>query len=120
MNDRPWWASDPAQQSSTEDPVTAHRAARRGSSGDDPWWDAVGAPPSDDPTARPGPHTFEACGICPICAGLRALSETRPDLVHHLAEAARHVAAAVRAALEAPPTSGGTSDEPLEHIDLDE
>jgi hypothetical protein len=64
-------------------------------------------------------HRVDACGICPICVGLRALGETRPELVGHLAEAARHVALAARS-LAARPSPRPPGDEPLQHIGLDE
>jgi hypothetical protein len=48
-----------------------------------------------------GGHRIDACGVCPICVGLRALGEARPDLVGHLAEAARQLALAVRTVVDA-------------------
>jgi hypothetical protein len=66
-----------------------------------------------------GEHRIDACGICPICVGIRALGESRPELVGHLAEAARHVALAARS-LAARPSPGPRGDEPLQHIGLDE
>jgi hypothetical protein len=144
---RPWWASD-GDATTTEpiDPVEAHRAARRGNPGDrdrDPaaWWDlppvdeqspADEPPPADQRTADdppPATHGPDVCGVCPICHVLRSLGESRPQLVEHLTEAARHLAAAVRDVLEDPPRprgprggSGGGHDEgprDLERIDLD-
>jgi hypothetical protein len=80
-----------------------------------------------EPGGRDGPapadgqdtHRVDACGICPICVGLRALGESRPELVGHLAEAARHMALAARS-LAARPGSGAPDDEPLQHIGLDD
>jgi hypothetical protein len=76
-------------------------------------------------------HRIDACGVCPICIGLRALGEARPELVVHLAEAARHLALAVRTVVDAA-TDGGEAAPPgtgraqrsrprdgLQHIDLD-
>jgi hypothetical protein len=79
------------------------------------------------------PHRIDACGICPICVGLRALGEARPDLVSHLAEAARHLALAVRTVVDAAAEPGEAADpeaprgarrrprhDDLQHIDLDD
>ncbi|MEX0836403.1 MAG: hypothetical protein WD010_09950 [Nitriliruptor sp.] len=81
----------------------------------------------------PDGHTVDACGICPICVGLRALGDARPDLVVHLAEAARQLALAVRTVVDAAADgdeatadrSGAASGrrsrrDGLQHIDLDE
>lgn len=69
----------------------------------------------------PQAHTPEVCGICPICVGLRTLAESRPELVGHIAEAARHVALAARSLRERPEDASRPprGDEPLEHIDLE-
>jgi hypothetical protein len=101
--ERPWWASDPAAEFDPElDPVEAHRSARRGWStagGDGPVGSATGA------DARG--HDPGVCGVCPICVGLRLLGEVRPELLTHLSEAGRHLAAAARALLEPPPGRDG-------------
>jgi hypothetical protein len=74
-------------------------------------------PPGDrGATPRTAAHGPDVCGVCPICIGLRALGESRPELVAHLTEAARHLAAAVRAVVE-PPQDGEAHD--LERIDLE-
>jgi hypothetical protein len=76
-------------------------------------------------------HQPDVCGVCPICVGLRALAESRPELMNHLAEAARHVALAARSLRERPADAGdeareraarpgdGRAREGLEHIDLE-
>jgi hypothetical protein len=161
----PWWSSgDDPGVSDDPDPVTRHRAARRGGQPDDgraaPWWvpaaEAItrlgrdlAAAAADDPdgartrsgsgpgaeepeatgqrTAEPGgptPHRIDACGVCPICVGLRALGDVRPELAGHLAEAARHLALAVRTIVDAAvPTDvdprRDRHDDPLTRIDLD-
>lgn len=71
----------------------------------------------DGHAAGPG----DVCGVCPVCTGLRALSEQRPELVDHLAEAARHLSLAVRALAprEAPREHRTARDDGLTHIDLD-
>jgi hypothetical protein len=74
-------------------------AAEEGTS----WTDAgsrPGAGPRDG-SGGGGGHRIDACGVCPICVGLRALGEARPDLVGHLAEAARQLALAVRTVVDA-------------------
>lgn len=108
---RPWWASDgPVGDGAdpTEDPLERHRQARRGE------------PAAEDAAA--GGDAADVCGVCPICTGLRVLGETRPDLLNHLTEASRHVAAAVRDLLDHPPTRDDRddpSDDALHRIDLD-
>jgi hypothetical protein len=78
--------------------------------------------------------------VCPFCSSLRLLQETRPELVEHLTEAARHLAAAARSLLDTPvpspaeraprssprPTADGPSHRPvtadgrLQRITLDD
>jgi hypothetical protein len=135
---RPWWASDgPVEGGAAraEDPVVLHRAARRGTGGTSPapWWstaggeeatsgaEEVGRAPGEEPgaagsvTGEPAGerHTIDACGVCPWCTSLRLLQSTRPDLVEHLTEAARHLAAAARSLLEPPipPADGPVRDD---------
>ena len=76
-------------------------------------------------------HQPDVCGVCPICVGLRALAESRPELMGHLAEAARHVALAARSLRERPAEADGEARDRgarpgegqrgggLEHIDLE-
>ena len=76
-------------------------------------------------------HQPDVCGVCPICVGLRALAESRPELMGHLAEAARHVALAARSLRERPAEADseardrgarpgeGQRSGGLEHIDLE-
>ena len=127
---RPWWASDEAASGLDGlDPVEAFRAVRRpvGTRGDRD-------EPADPGPADPGrvgsrsdggsgdaPHRPELCGVCPLCTLARSLEETRPELMEHLTEAARHLSAAVRALLE-PPGPGPASSAPrdrLQHIDVE-
>lgn len=76
--------------------------------------------------ATDGDHRIDACGICPICVGLRALGASRPELVGHLSEAARHLAAAVRAVVDTTSEAArgdagtGTDHAGLTRIDLDD
>ncbi|MFP4148850.1 MAG: hypothetical protein ACLFV0_05105 [Nitriliruptoraceae bacterium] len=135
---RPWWASPDATGAlDDDDPVEAFRSARRGPeagkpdadhpTGRDPGHDPGPLPGVDpgsehgsDPSAAAG-HRPELCGVCPLCTLARTLEETRPELLEHLTEAARHLAAAARVLLEpgavgAPPPAEHRG---VQHIDLD-
>lgn len=115
----PWWASGSDEsEAAAVDPdelVTAHRRARRGTpDADDDGHDGGGRDPAG--------HSHEICGVCPICTGMRVLSETRPELAAHLTEAARHLTAAARTLLDEERSRrrpGPDPDEPLTRIDLD-
>ena len=63
------------------------------------------APESSSPESSeaPGEHG-PACRACPVCRGLAYVQQAHPDVVDHLASAAQHVAAALRA-LSTPPES---------------
>jgi len=128
----PWWASgDGEGRVDDADPVTAHRQARRG--GPDPDAEDGGVPPPGDAAQDPAPdHDPDVCGVCPWCAGLRALAASHPEAVTHLTEAARHLTHAVRALLhdlqpaadrEDPAADDRAADDPddqpFERIDLD-
>ena len=121
---RPWWSSLAEQPVDTDtpddtlddvDPVEAFRSARRPrpvppraagpESEPDP-----SSPTEDQDASRAdrgpadsGTHRPELCGVCPLCTLARTLEDTRPELMGHLTEAARHLAAAARALLETPP-----------------
>jgi hypothetical protein len=101
----PWWATDPGAPDGHEpDPLEAHRAARRGADpGSGPAEDRSGAGADDE-------HRPDICGVCPVCLGARMLGETRPELLEHLTEAARHLAAALRAVVDPPSSPRGTDD----------
>jgi hypothetical protein len=58
---------------------------------------------NDDP--RPAGQAAE-CGACPICAGLAALRQVRPEAVEHLVKAGAELVLAVRALLEEPAGDG--------------
>jgi hypothetical protein len=89
----------------------------------DPWWAGPAPARGDRPRARAAPDAGEpdrprdrdpddrpeptrqhldACGVCPFCTSVRLLQEARPDVVEHLTEAARHLAAAARSLLDTP------------------
>ncbi|MFU8839188.1 MAG: hypothetical protein ACNA8R_00515 [Nitriliruptoraceae bacterium] len=111
---RPWWASpDAAGPLDDLDPIEAFRTARRSRADTDDGADAAGPP---------APHRPELCGICPLCSLARTLEETRPELVEHLTEAARHLAAAARALMEPPdpgPEAARQPSDRLQRIDLE-
>jgi hypothetical protein len=56
----------------------------------------------------------EVCSACPICIGLRAVRQVRPDVIGHLSDAAHHLSLALRAFAEAQTGGGG-----FESIDLE-
>lgn len=120
----PWWESAAAAVSRLSEDLAAGSVANASSSR--PAWDDAPPPtapgPDGDQTRDPGAHGPDVCGVCPICVGLRALGASRPELVSHLTEAARHLAAAVRTVVEqqAAPDAGGADDDGLTRIDLDD
>ncbi len=126
---RPWWASEGPVDGGVdpgEDPLLAHRTARRGG-GDTDRTAGFGTAAAAGPEAEPPPDsthaTSEICGVCPVCIAARMLGESRPELLGHLTEAARHLSAAVRTLLETPPAragdDAGPEDRGVRRIDLD-
>jgi hypothetical protein len=122
-DDTSWWDLDGLREPA---PDAASSGATTGTAGTD---DATGTAGTDDATGIGGAagagHGPDVCGACPICLALRSLGESRPQLLEHLTEAARHLAAAVRSVVEEPPRGrgddarrGGGAD-PFERIDLD-
>lgn len=132
--DQPWWSRSPQDPDPAvvdpEDgtvPVTSHG----------PGPDVTDAPPdgsgpTGSPTADPSDpdrsgaptHRPDLCGVCPICTGFRLLEEVRPELAGHLAEAAYHLASALRSLAEHPPSTrgeAGARSEPttMQHIDVE-
>ncbi len=80
------------------------------------------APPGDHGTTwrrladGVAPHADgQVCDACPVCIGLRALRQARPDVIAHLSDAAHHVSLALRALADAQ-----AGDDGLEKIDLDQ
>jgi len=145
---RPWWASegpvdggvDPA-----EDPLVAHRSARRGGGEPDPTVDpdtgghdaaedeasgptqpgSAAGPTQPGSAAGPTQPGSEICGVCPVCIAARMLGETRPELLAHLTEAGRHLSAALSSLLETRTDRSGDEQDPapdprrVRRIDLD-
>lgn len=110
MPREPWWSSGGTDLGAAAgDPSDGHAGE---DTADDPWR-------SDDGQAR---HDVDVCGVCPICTGARLLGEVRPELVAHLAEAARHLAAAARTLMEDAERQQRSRSDPedgLTRIDLD-
>jgi hypothetical protein len=113
----------PASDVGATDDGATDDGARRGDQVGDEAADGPGPTGSDGPAAAHGP---DVCGVCPICVALRALGESRPQLLEHLTEAARHLTAAVRNLVEDPPRvrlddarRGPDDPDPFERIDLD-
>lgn len=72
-------------------------------------------PGSADGAPGPHPHDGEVCDACPVCMGLRAIRQVRPEVVAHLSDAAHHLSLALRAVADAQ----AQPDDGLESIDLD-
>ena len=87
--------------------------------------------PDNDPAAAgPAPE----CQTCPICAGLAALREARPEAVEHLVKAGAELLLAAKALLDGatqpsgapapgrrrprPPGPGGGAGNGLQRIDI--
>ena len=61
------------------------------------------------------------CSVCPVCQGISAVRQVRPETVEHLLDAAASFVAAVRSAVM-PPGAPDEHDRPggVEHIDVRE
>ncbi|MFP5309359.1 MAG: hypothetical protein ACLGIR_07235 [Actinomycetes bacterium] len=94
----------------------AARAAGAGGTGP-----GAPGPGTDDSAAhRHDPGDSAACQVCPVCAVIRAVEQARPEVVAHLGEAVRHLAAAARAVLDAHAHGVGGPGGGYEPIDLDD
>lgn len=123
---RPWWSSGVTSSGATAAPgPAAEERARReeerqrfeqahakGHTGHDQPGEATG------PTTGLPPHDGDVCQVCPICTAMRLVGEVRPDLVVHLAEAARHLTLAAKTVIDA--HASGFRGGGLEHIPLDD
>jgi hypothetical protein len=147
-DDGSWWvpATEAVTRLARDLTASATASPPRGLVDDEPPGRAAAGPADTGPGAadRPrgaggGPgdgegHRIDACGVCPICVGLRVLGDARPDLVGHLAEAARQLALAVRTVVDAAAPEDEAADpsaprrgagrkrppEDLQRIDLDD
>lgn len=146
VREDPWWASGSRPDdglAGDEDPLDRHTSARRiGANGHGRgWWqDAVRAladehdphehaahdgarhdrAASADGTAHHDPDGRGVCHVCPVCIALRALDQSRPELVTHLSEALRHLSLAARAFVEAQVEATGGVDDGLQRVDLED
>lgn len=61
------------------------------------------------------------CSVCPVCQGISALRQVRPETVEHLLDAAGSFVAALRTTVSGhvPPPSG-TRPPGVQHIDIRE
>lgn len=119
--DEPWWASGtPDGTIGGEDPLDAHRAGR-GAGEEQRRAGGAGGHGSSHGSSHGSAHgpSVDACGVCPICAGIRILGEVRPELVTHLSEAARHLTLAAKVFIDAQ-AEVLRRDDGLQHIDLDD
>ena len=60
----------------------------------------------------PGGFPGESCAACPLCAGLAALRQARPEAVEHLVKAGAELLLAARALLEGPAPDGQDAPRP--------
>ncbi|HUR52087.1 MAG TPA: hypothetical protein VMZ11_08185 [Mycobacteriales bacterium] len=59
------------------------------------------------------------CQVCPVCQGIAALRQVRPETVEHLLDAAAAFAAALKSAFPQPDPQGpGNARTPVQHIDV--
>ena len=123
--ERPWWASD-VQDGAAHGSDDPHDDDPRG--GDGPraaggWTGGDRGDPgerADRGGVPPWPHADgEVCQVCPICAFLRVVGETRPEVMEHLVEAAHHLTLAAKAVVDAH-AEGFERDGGLERIELDD
>jgi hypothetical protein len=109
--ERPWWSSGSGPDARVEPGPAA--------GSDDDGHDEARAHADQPPHAHTPPLAGgDVCQVCPICTALRLVGEVRPDLVVHLAEAARHLTLAAKTIVDAHATGYGGRG--LEHIPLDD
>ena len=58
------------------------------------------------------------CQVCPVCQGIAALRQVRPETVEHLLDAAASFVAAMKSAFPRPEPEGAPRPEPVQHIDV--
>jgi hypothetical protein len=66
------------------------------------------------PGGSPGQSGAADCVACPLCAGLAALRQARPEAVEHLVKAGTELLLAVRALLEGPAPDGRQAPRPAD------
>lgn len=60
------------------------------------------------------------CQICPVCQGIAALRQVRPETVEHLLDAAASLVAAFRSTVTPTPGEPGPSGDRVQRIDVRE
>lgn len=67
-----------------------------------------------------GAHLGPECRVCPICQLVHVVRGSRPELLEHLAEAATHLALALRVGIEQSEHrwAARRPDAGVEHIDI--
>lgn len=58
------------------------------------------------------------CQVCPVCQGIAALRQVRPETVEHLLDATASFVAALKSAFPQPGPGGGPRPDPVQHIDV--
>lgn len=138
----PWWASGRTAEEGLDgqDPLAAHRRGRQGGAAGNGSKERPADGPDDGHThhaarglvddlaeiwtrlttdagrRRPEHDDGEVCQACPICLGLRAVRQARPEVIGHLADAAHAFSLALRALADS--TEGGGGND-FQRIDLD-
>ncbi len=102
----PWWSSGEPEPENGNGQENGHDNRRTGS-----------REAAADATAPH--HSSEVCGVCPVCSVLRILEDTRPEVIGHLTEAARHMTLAAKAVIDAH-AEHLRADGGLQHIPLDD
>jgi hypothetical protein len=96
------------------------------------WWSAAGFGPPPGPAgdeahgsagdeARPANPDADgaACRFCPVCAGIRAVRGTHPEVFAHLTDASASILLAVRAFVESAEASWVHRPQPpVQRIDI--
>jgi hypothetical protein len=57
------------------------------------------------------------CQVCPVCQGIAALRQVRPETVEHLLDAAASLVAALKSTMP-PPSSDFPRESRVQHIDV--
>jgi hypothetical protein len=83
---------------------------------------ARGGPAPDTEQAEPAEHSAlgPECRVCPFCQLVHVVRGSRPELLEHLAEAATHLALALRVGIEQSEHrwAARRPDAGVEHIDI--
>ena len=58
------------------------------------------------------------CQVCPVCQGIAALRQVRPETVEHLLDAAASLVAALKSTVTPTASEGAAPASRVEHIDV--